>query len=161
MGISGNSTGAMLARFHTDVVPLKPDLVIISTSFVNGGLHNQSSDASEQYQLSLDKKNIMKMVDICKTIGADYMILGGAPSITPTTYGQKGMEMLNSWYREQFGDKYIDIYNSLGSRVKSFRDVKTQNGVASLDLSSLPTGIYFLNILSSDIRISKKIVIER
>jgi PKD repeat protein len=55
----------------------------------------------------------------------------------------------------------IDVYDAMGSRVKSFRDVKTQNGVASLDLSSLPGGIYFLNILSSDVRISKKIMIER
>lgn len=58
-------------------------------------------------------------------------------------------------------DAVINVYNALGSPVDSFREVKGRNGVASIDLSSLPGGIYFLNITSADRNVFKKIVIER
>lgn len=55
----------------------------------------------------------------------------------------------------------VNVYDAMGSLIKSFGDIKGRNGVASVDLSSLPGGIYFLNILSSDVRVSKKIIMQR
>jgi serine protease AprX len=56
----------------------------------------------------------------------------------------------------------ISLYNVTGKFVKSFiNSTPTRNGLLLIDVKALPSGVYVLQFSSGDIRVTRKIVLEK
>jgi len=54
----------------------------------------------------------------------------------------------------------IMVYNNVGKLVYNSRFTSSVNSKQQLNLSDLPTGLYFVNVLSESKMITRKIIIE-
>lgn len=82
-GISGNRSNDMLARYQTDVLDHKPDLVTISVG-VNDVWHgfydnHPKGDGPRGIPLEDYRRNVEAMVDQAQKIGAKVVILSATP----------------------------------------------------------------------------------
>ncbi|MFT3679724.1 MAG: M43 family zinc metalloprotease [Ferruginibacter sp.] len=55
----------------------------------------------------------------------------------------------------------IDLVNTQGQLIKSWRNVTPVNTIQSLDVSNISTGIYMLNVITAGEKIVKKVLIEK
>lgn len=125
-GITGQTTGQMLARFRYDVIDLKPRVVHIMA-----GVNDVSV-----YGTALTRSNIMSMVELAKA--HDIVVVLGA--ITPVARFWMFPELkpapqivaLNHWLRDyarQEGLIFVDYHAPLADAGQGFRDDLSNEGV--------------------------------
>lgn len=94
--IGGDSTTKLLARFNRDLLPEKPDVVIIALSLTNEGVMQSPGEAFASYAA-----NLRKLVQMCRHHGIVPIISNAYPNnaYTPTHYDllRKFNDELNSW----------------------------------------------------------------
>lgn len=119
-GINGDTSGGMLARFHSDVVEEKPRMVIIM-----GGINDFIMGAS----LETVKANIMAMVHqshyhlIIPVIGIplrsdDRTIRDDWAGFTDFTEVAEKIKLLRSWifdFGKVFHAEYLDVYHEFAA----------------------------------------------
>jgi hypothetical protein len=54
----------------------------------------------------------------------------------------------------------VAVFNALGSVVKTVKSVDLSEGV-KIDISGLPQGVYYVDVLSEDFSTVKKVVVQR
>jgi lysophospholipase L1-like esterase len=113
VSISGNTTTAMAQRFWKDIVPYKPDLVIVSLSLTNRQLDAKTTPLDVAKVVQTEKLMALRIIDMLKTIKSDYIIIGYYPRTPTTEIGLSGGLELNEYFRNVFGDKYIDVHAML------------------------------------------------
>lgn len=115
VSVGGNTTTAMANRFHTDIAPEKPDLVIISTSLPNLGFAPSSEDDTIQTLLAVEKIQILKLIQLCKSIKSDYLILGAYPCNSTSSLAYNIILKFNAMMQEIIGERYINVYGMIDS----------------------------------------------
>jgi lysophospholipase L1-like esterase len=76
-GISGNASQNVIDRFYTDIAPFKPDVVMIGLTIANEGISgNVNFNNGKFVGVQTYLKNIYKLVDMCRQIGAKAIIAG-------------------------------------------------------------------------------------
>ena len=113
-GISGQTTYQMLARFHSDVVALQPEVVVI-LSGVNDIARNQGIISLENIM-----GNIISMCDIarangivpilCSVLPCDYFVW--RKDLSPAAEVVK-LNRLIKEYADASGLEYVDYYTSM------------------------------------------------
>jgi len=129
-GISGQTTPLMLSRFVTDVVDLKPVVVVIE-----GGT-NDIAENSGPITLEKIAENISKMAQLAKTNGIQVVLssvlpayqYNWRPDIKPIEKIIALNELIKS-YAEENGMIYADFYSALVSEDKGMKDEYTLDGV--------------------------------
>lgn len=110
VGIAGNTTAQMLARFDTDVTPYAPDAV-----FLLCGTNDVASRS-----LALWSQDVQAIVAKIRAIGA-VPILGTLPPISTST-SKQAINQYNGWLRRYTGLQRItllDFYTLLADPVTS------------------------------------------
>ena len=113
-GISGQTTYQMLARFHSDVVALKPEIVVI-LSGINDIARNQGIISLENIM-----GNIISMCDIARANGIVPVLcsilptdsFSWRPDLKPAPLVVE-MNGLIKGYADANGLEYVDYYTSL------------------------------------------------
>ena len=94
--VGGDSTTKLLARFDRDLLPQKPDVVILALSLANEGVVQSPGEAFASYAA-----NLRKLVQMCRHHGIVPIISNTYPNnaYTPTHYAllRKFNDELNSW----------------------------------------------------------------
>lgn len=128
-GLASEVSGQMLARFHQDVIALKPEVVHIlaGTNDIGG---NFGPTRPEDYEA-----NITSMCDIARANGV-HVVLGSllpatrfpwAPELTPAPW----ITRLNTWlraYAKANGLVFVDYYSALAGPDGAIRSEWTNDG---------------------------------
>ena len=83
------------------------------------------------------------------------------PGIVINVYPNPCTEILTISSQFLFkGDVIVELVNFQGQKLLTERIVQTSNNLVSLNVSALPSGIYYLSLFSGDSQISKKVIIN-
>jgi len=85
----------------------------------------------------------------------------GRQGITVTVSPVPAKDVMNVYINGTNQAAAINLVNTQGQLVKSWSNVNAYNSAYGLDVSSLPSGVYILNITLPEENIVKKIMIER
>ena len=78
--IEGNTTTEMIVRFHKDILPTDPDIVIICISLSEQGLQSASSGVAKKAIYDWYIKDIIQLAAMVRQIGAEPVIMGEIPN---------------------------------------------------------------------------------
>lgn len=129
-GISGQTSGQILLRFHADVIELKPKRVHIlcGTNDIAG---NTGPNLPEDYQ-----RNVRAMADLAKANGIKALIASLTPAATvfwsPDARPQTWIPALNDWLRSfaaERGLRFVDYHSVLSDGAGGLRDEYSADGV--------------------------------
>jgi lysophospholipase L1-like esterase len=128
-GITGQTTGQMLVRFHQDVIALQPKVVVIQ-----GGLNDLAGLTGPATEQTIGE-NFMSMVDIAKANGVRVVIASPTPVCDyfkkQTTLRPQGKIIgLNGWIKRFIAEKgiaYVDYYSALAEG-RNFKQDLTVDG---------------------------------
>ena len=73
--VGGDSTTRLLSRFNRDLLPEKPDVVIIGLSLANEGLVTSPAETFDRYT-----RNMRKLIQLCRKHGIVPVISNGYPN---------------------------------------------------------------------------------
>jgi lysophospholipase L1-like esterase len=129
-GISGQTTPQMLVRFRSDVIDLKPTVVVILAGT------NDIAGNTGPSTLEMIEDNLTSMAELAKANGI-LVILSSVlpvfdypwkPGMNPVVKIAK----LNEWikhYANQHGLIYLDYYSSMVDERKGLKSAYTEDGV--------------------------------
>jgi lysophospholipase L1-like esterase len=129
-GISGQTTPQMLVRFRSDVINLKPSVVVIlaGTNDIAGNTGPSS--------LEMIEDNLTSMAELAKANGIKVIISSVLPVFDyPWKPGINPVEKiatLNKWiknYAKKNGIIYLDYYSSMADERKGLKSAYTIDGV--------------------------------
>jgi lysophospholipase L1-like esterase len=129
-GISGQTSGQILLRFHADVIELKPKRVHIlcGTNDIAG---NTGPNLPEDYQ-----RNIRAMADLAAANGIEVLIASLTPAATvfwsPAARPLEWIPTLNDWLRSfaaERGLRFVDYHSALTDGTGGLRDEFSADGV--------------------------------
>lgn len=122
-GISGQTTYEMLARFHNDVVALKPKVVVILSGI------NDIARNSGYISLENIMGNIISMCDIARANGIVPVLCSILPAdrfswrkdLKPAPLVVE-MNKLIKGYADEHGLEYVDFYTSLADETGALKE---------------------------------------
>lgn len=122
-GISGQTTYQMLARFHSDVVALRPKVVVI-LSGINDIARNQGIISLENIM-----GNLISMCDIARANGIVPILcsllptdsFSWRPDIKPASIVVE-MNKLIKGYAQEMGYAYVDYYTSMADEAGALKE---------------------------------------
>lgn len=122
-GIGGNSSSAMAARFATDVLAYRPDVVVIAAITPN--------DTTQGVSISTRKANVAAMVAAAQLDERQVILATSAPHDTPATVSE--LLAMNAWlagYANANGLPLLDLYSPLADPADStYASAYTSDGV--------------------------------
>lgn len=129
-GISGQTTAQMLSRFQSDVVALRPKMVIIMAgtndiAMNNGYISHEHILQNIQSMCELAKHNHIKPV-LCSCLPADRF--KWRPNLTPAEDIKRLNQMIKA-YAKKNKIKYIDYYSSLADEAGALPKKYSNDGV--------------------------------
>ena len=129
-GISGQTSEQMLVRFWSDVVALRPRVVLILAG-TNDIAGNTGPNSPQDF-----KNDIMSMAQIARANGIEVVLCSIPPTAAfnwrPQLDPKPWIKQLNSWlraYASQSHFKYIDYYPLLAGPSGEFRAELSNDGV--------------------------------
>jgi lysophospholipase L1-like esterase len=108
VSIGGNTTTDLINRFYTDVVPLRPDVVIIGLSLANEGILNPTG---KQTVFDGYIKNMFKLIDMCLQQGFKPIVTGTYPNNSYTSVEYNYIKQVN----KVFQTSQVPYINFLGA----------------------------------------------
>lgn len=78
--VEGNTTTEMIVRFHKDILPTDPDIVIICISLSEQGIQSASSGAAKKAIYDWYIKDVIQLATMVRQIGAEPVIMGEIPN---------------------------------------------------------------------------------
>jgi lysophospholipase L1-like esterase len=79
-GIPGDNTGGVLARWYKDVVPYRPDIVVIGLNLTNENIQGQGTIEGKRTIYQTFKKNMKEIIFRTKQMGAIPFVASPYPS---------------------------------------------------------------------------------
>jgi lysophospholipase L1-like esterase len=129
-GISGQTSEQMLVRFRSDVVALRPKIVLILAG-TNDIAGNTGPTSMQNF-----KNNIMSMAEIARANGIEVVLCSIPPTAAfnwrPQIDPKPWINELNTWlrgYAMQSHSKFIDYYPLLAGPAGEFRADLSNDGV--------------------------------
>jgi lysophospholipase L1-like esterase len=129
-GISGQTTPQMLVRFRSDVVNLKPAVVVILA-----GINDIAGNTGPSTQ-DMIENNLASMVELAKAGGIRVVMSSVLPAYDfPWRQGLQPAEkvvQLNAWirkYAETHGCGYIDYFTPMADERNGLKAEYTSDGV--------------------------------
>jgi len=129
-GIGGQTTPQMLVRFRTDVINLKPKVVVIM-----GGINDIAGNSGPS-TLEMIEDNLSSMSELAKSSGIKVILSSVLPASkfpwNPDIEPADKIVELNKWIK-QYADKnkiiYVDYYSSMVNEQKGMKQELTKDGV--------------------------------
>jgi lysophospholipase L1-like esterase len=129
-GISGQISSQMLVRFRSDVINLKPAVVVILAGT------NDIAGITGPSTLEMIENNIISMVELAKANGISVVLSSvlpvydypWKPGINPPEKIAALNEMIKI-YAKKSGSIYLDYYSSMVNEHKGLKDEYTFDGV--------------------------------
>ncbi|MDQ6719071.1 MAG: GDSL-type esterase/lipase family protein, partial [Gemmatimonadota bacterium] len=129
-GISGQTTTQILARFQTDVVQLKPKVVVILAGT------NDIAENGGPVTLELIENNIASMSDIAREHHIRVVLSSVLPAADyrwrPGLHPAPKIIALNQWikaYATRTGAVYLDYHSAMADSAGGLRSDLTADGV--------------------------------
>jgi lysophospholipase L1-like esterase len=129
-GISGQTSEQMLVRFRSDVVALRPKIVLILAG-TNDIAGNTGPTSAQNF-----KNNIMSMAEIARANGIEVVLCSIPPTAAfnwrPQIDPKPWINRLNAWlrsYATQSHSRFIDYYPLLADPAGAFRADLSNDGV--------------------------------
>jgi lysophospholipase L1-like esterase len=129
-GISGQTTPQMLIRFRSDVINLKPKVVVILAGT------NDIAGNTGPSTLEMIENNIESMVDLSKANGIKIVICSVLPAIdywwNPGVKPAEKIVALNVWIKKYAARKkitYMDFYSHMVDNQKGLKTEYSEDGV--------------------------------
>jgi lysophospholipase L1-like esterase len=129
-GISGQISSQMLVRFRSDVINLKPAVVVILAGT------NDIAGITGPSTLEMIENNIISMVELAKANGISVVLSSvlpvydypWKPGLNPSEKIVALNEMIKI-YAKKSGSIYLDYYSSMVNEHKGLKDEYTFDGV--------------------------------
>lgn len=116
LGIIGETTKGLLERIDTECVARKPDIIIVKIG-ANDSRFNNVNEESVETPIAEFKRNIQKIIKICKKYASKIIFLGNTPvnesKTTPTIWSNT----------EYFTNKNIKKYDDIIKTICKKEDV--------------------------------------
>jgi lysophospholipase L1-like esterase len=129
-GISGQTTPQMLLRFRSDVIDLKPKVVVILAGT------NDIAGNTGQSTLEMIEGNFMSMVELAKANKIKVILCSVLPASSyswrPEVHPAEKIAQLNVWIKEfavKNGITYVDFYSPLVNEQKGMKAEYSPDGV--------------------------------
>ncbi|MEK5065891.1 GDSL-type esterase/lipase family protein [Cytobacillus sp. FSL R5-0596] len=117
-GLSGDNTTGAINRFHKDVVPYRPDVVIIAFTLGNEGLTADQTQADKEATYNQFKENILTLAMLCKQNGITPVIADQAPTKRYNAEIYQMASQLN-WEMDNLGFMTINFKGAIDSLTTS------------------------------------------
>jgi lysophospholipase L1-like esterase len=129
-GISGQTTPQMLVRFRSDVINIKPSIVVILAGT------NDIAGNTGPSTLEMIEDNIISMAELAKANGIKVVLSSVLPAfdypwrpgLNPAQKIAALNEMIKT-YAKKTGIIYLDYYSSMVNEKKGLKDEYTYDGV--------------------------------
>jgi hypothetical protein len=105
-GVGGNKVQDLLARFDTDVIPNKPDVVIINTA--TNDAYNPASGTFDPNAIDYYEGKMKELIQKCLDIGAKPVVIG--PPALAEEDGTATNFLLNDHSRDYFKRVYTSFF---------------------------------------------------
>jgi lysophospholipase L1-like esterase len=129
-GISGQTTPQMLIRFRTDVIDLKPAVVVILAGI------NDIAGNTGPSTLEMIESNYASMVELAKANGIRVVLSSVLPAFDfpwrPGLQPAEKVVQLNVWiksYAENNGCIYLDYFSAMADKRNALKAELTYDGV--------------------------------
>jgi len=129
-GISGQTTPQMLVRFRTDVIDLKPAVVVILAGI------NDIAGNTGPATLEMIEANIASMSELAKVHRIKVILCSVLPAYdfpwNPGVYPAEKIALLNEWIKKYAADNgitYLDYYSPMVDDRKGLKKEYSEDGV--------------------------------